>query len=225
MSTIAPPSSTRTGQTPPVEPPASSYASPDLAPPHAPADVDTVLGEYTDVSTVVHAATKFRDAGYQKWDLYAPFPIHGVEKAMGFGYTRLPWVTLIFGVTGMLTGLALATYTMASEFRTPWLPFSQALWGYPFLISGKPYHSLPAWIPIIFELTIMFAAYSTVIGMFLMNKLPMLYNPLFKSERFRRATQDRFFIGVNRRDSKFDIDEITQLLKDTGATHVETVTN
>ncbi|MEM1207885.1 MAG: DUF3341 domain-containing protein [Planctomycetota bacterium] len=215
MSTIAPPSSAP----PAVDP------TPQVAPPHAPAEVDTVLGEYDDVSQVIHAATKFRDAGYQRWDLYAPFPIHGVEKAMGFGYTSLPWVSLIFGVTGLLTGLVLMTYTMASEFATPWFPFSQKLWGYPFLISGKPYHSGPAWIPVMFELTIMFAAYSTVFGMFIMNKLPMLYNPLFKSERFRRATQDRFFIGVNCRDPKFDVEEITRLLKDTGSTHVETVTN
>jgi len=220
MSTIAPPSAA-----PPADPPTHAPPTPDVAPPHAPAEVDTVLGEYNDVSQVVHAATRFRDAGYQRWDLYSPFPIHGVEKAMGFGYTKLPWITLAFGVTGLLTGLGLATYTMASEFATPWFPFSQQLWGYPFLISGKPYHSAPAWIPIVFELTIMFAAYSTVFGMFIMNKLPMLYNPLFKSERFRRATQDRFFIGVNCRDSKFDVEEITKLLKDTGATHVETVTN
>ncbi|MEM6334327.1 MAG: DUF3341 domain-containing protein [Planctomycetota bacterium] len=210
---------------PPVDPPTQAPPTPEVAPPHAPAEVDTVLGEYEDVSTVVAAAEKFRDAGYQHWDLYAPFPIHGIEKPMGIKYTKLPWVTLTCGLTGLMTGLALATYTMASEFPTPFLPFSQELWGYPYLISGKPYHSLPAWIPIMFELTIMFAAYSTVFGMFLFNKLPMLYNPLFKSERFKRATQDRFFIGVNCRDRKFDVDEITKLLKDTGSTYVETVTN
>ncbi len=182
-----------------------------------------IIGEYDTVDGVMDAARRFRDAGYTKWDVHAPFPIHGIDRAMGIRPTALPWITLVCGLVGMTAGLVLTIYTMATEFATPWLPFSQALWGYPFIISGKPYNSLPAWIPVVFELTIMFAAYSTVFGMFILNKLPMLYNPLFKSDNFRRATSDRFFIAVDVRDPQFG--QAEPLLRETGALSVETLTH
>ena len=182
-----------------------------------------IIGEYDHVDAIMDAARKFRDAGYRKWDVHTPFPIHGIDRAMGIKPTILPWITLVCGLAGMATGLTLTIYTMSTAFATPFFPGSEPLWGYPFLISGKPFNSLPAWIPVVFELTIMFAAYSTVFSVFLLSKLPMLYNPLFKSDAFRRATADRFFIAVDARDAQFD--QAQALLHETGALSVETLTH
>jgi hypothetical protein len=94
---------------------------------------------------------------------------------------------------------------------------------YPFLISGKPLWSLPANIPVIFELTVLCSALTTVFGMLGLNKLPQLYNPLFRSERFRRVTTDRFFVVIDATDPKFNEAETTRLLQDAGAAAVERV--
>jgi hypothetical protein len=180
-----------------------------------------ILGAYDTVDAVMDAARRFRDAGYKRWDVYSPFPIHGIDRAMGNKPTILPWIVLVGGLTGMGLGLFLCIYTMATEFESFFLPGSQRIWGYPYLISGKPFNSLPAWIPVVFELTILFAAFGAVFGMFILNKLPLLYNPLFKSVKFKRVTDDRFYIGVDARDAKFG--EAEALLKETGASDLETV--
>jgi hypothetical protein len=180
-----------------------------------------VLGAFATVDALVKAARVFRDAGYKRWDVYSPFPIHGIDRAMGTRPTKLPWVVLIAGLTGMTTGILLTIFTMATEFGIPFIPGAGDLIGFPYLISGKPLNSLPAWIPVIFELTILFSVFGAVFGMFLMNRLPLLYNPLFKSEMFRRATNDRFFIGVDARDKTFDLEKTQALLQEQGALRVE----
>lgn len=182
-----------------------------------------VIGEYDDVTTVMNAATKFRDAGFKRWDVYSPFPIHGIDKAMGTKPTILPWIVLVCGLTGMLSGIVLCIFTMATEFQVPYMPWVEGIIGYPYLISGKPYNSFPAYIAVIFELTILLSAFGAVFGMFILNKLPMLYNPLLTSDRFRRATNDRFYIGVEARDGAFDEDKVSAMLRDTGASAVETI--
>jgi hypothetical protein len=168
-----------------------------------------VMGEFADVDSIMAAARAVRKAGFRRWDVHSPFPIHGIDRAMGVRPTVLPWLTLIGGLTGLATGIALEGYTMGFD--------------YPYIISGKPYLSWPAFVPVIFELTVLFAALATVFGMLGLNRLPQLYNPLFRSERFRRATADRFFIVIDATDDKFDEGETPKLLTALGAVAVERV--
>ncbi len=168
-----------------------------------------VMGEFTDVDSVIDAARALRDAGFTRWDVHSPFPIHGIDQAMGTRPTILPWLVLGGGLTGLVTGLGLQWFTNAYEYK--------------FLISGKPFFSLPAFIPIIFELTILFSALTAVFGMILLNKLPLLHNPLLASERFRHATADRFFVVVESADARFDEAETEAMLKALGATYIERI--
>ena len=185
------------------------------SPPHLTADANEqgelagLVGEFETVVDVYNAAERVRQAGYRKWDVHSPFPIHGIDAAIGVRPTILPWVVLGFGVTGLLVGLLLAWYTNAVD--------------YPFLISGKPIFSLPANIPVIFETTILLSAFAAVFGMLLLNRLPLLYNPLFRLRRFRRVTNDRFFVMIDARDPRFDLQHSAELLKDAGASAVEEV--
>lgn len=148
------------------------------------------LAEFETVDAVVEAARKCRDAGFSKWDVHAPFPIHGMDEAMGIKPTILPWLVLMGGLSGLTGGLLMQWWMNAVD--------------YQYIISGKPMWSLPANIPVIFECTVLCSAFTSVFGMFLLNKLPCMYNPLFKSERFRRATDDRFFVVIDSADPKFD---------------------
>ena len=166
-----------------------------------------LLAEFADVDGVLHAAAAVRDAGYSRWDVHTPFPVHGMDQAMGIRPTVLPWFVLGAGVLGMAGGLALQWYANALN--------------YPIYVSGKPLVSLPAWIPVTFEMTILFAALTVVIGMLGLNRLPHLYNPLFKSRRFRRVTNDRFFVVIDAADPQFDREAIETLFTGLGATAVE----
>lgn len=168
-----------------------------------------LLAEFNDVDSVVDAARAVRSAGHQRFDVHSPFPIAGIDDVIGIRPTILPWIALLCGLAGLTGGLVLSVWTMSID--------------YPYLISGKPFNSMPAWIPVIFECTILLAAFGAVFGMFLLNKQPMLYNPLFKHDRFRRASSDRFFIAIEARDRRFDLGKTRQLLEDQGATAVEIV--
>lgn len=177
-------------------------------------EVDTprllaLMAEFKDVDGVMLAARKVRNAGYTIWDVHSPFPIHGIDKAMGIQATILPWLVLGGGLVGLVSGLALTIWTMAID--------------YPYLISGKPLNSLPAFIPVVFELTILVAALTAVFGMLGLNKLPMLFNPLLCNERFRRVTDDRFFVLIDCNDPKFDEAATQALLESTDPVLVERV--
>lgn len=193
----------------------------EALPAHPPADLVGLLAEFETVGPVVHAARRMRDAGYERFDVHSPFPIHYIDKAMGAPRTILPWLTLGGGVAGFFAGLMLVWWTNATTFDDVATSFQ----GYKYLISGKPTFSLPANIPIIFETTVLFAAFAAVLGMFGLNKLPMLYNPLFRSERFRRATNDRFFVFVMADDPVFEYQTTCDMLCELGATTVEAVTD
>ena len=138
---------------------------------------------------------------------------------MGLRPTILPWITLAHGIAGLLLGLLLVWWINAKT--VPGVP--TVLQGYEYLVSGKPLFSLPANIPILFETTVLLAAIGTLLGMIGLNKLPMLHNPLFKSERFRRATDDRYFVVIEAEDPKFEMEMVRGLLKSLGATAIEVV--
>jgi len=192
-----------------------------LTPEAPPTVVHGMIAEFNDVDSIMHAAEAVRDAGYKKWDVHTSFPIHGIDEAMGIKPTILPWIVLACGLTGMMSGLVLTLYTMSTYFDVDHLP--QALRGYEFFISGKPLAALPAYIPVVFETTILFSAFGAVFGMFGLNLLPQHNNPLFTSERFRRATADKFFVAIESRDRKFDAERSADFLRDLGATAVELI--
>ena len=145
-----------------------------------------LITEFEDAPTLVRAVEQVRDAGFENWDVHTPFPVHGMDDAMGIKGTQLPFIVL----GGGLTGLALATLMQW------WMNAVD----YPFWISGKPLFGLPANIPIMFELTVLFSAFATFFGMWGLNGMPRLYHPLHTNRRFRRATQDRFFIVIEAKD-------------------------
>ena len=165
------------------------------------------LAEFESPADILAAAAKVRDAGYRRWDAHTPFPVHGLDQAMGLRGTKLPWIVMAGGTTGCLFGLALQWWTNAVN--------------YPFLISGKPFWSIPANIPVMFELTVLFSAISAFGSMILMNGFPQWHHPVFSSERFRRATQDRFFLSIEADDPRFDEERTLAFLRGLGGLGVE----
>jgi mono/diheme cytochrome c family protein len=168
-----------------------------------------VLAEYEDPAALIHAAEGVRDAGYRQWDCHSPFPVHGLDPAMGIRPTILPWLALGAGLAGAAVSLLLQWWTNAID--------------YPFLISGKPYFSLPANIPITFEAIVLLSAFAAFGGAIVLSWLPEYSHPVLRSERFRRATTDGFFVSIEARDPQFDGEATGQLLESLGATHVETI--
>ena len=177
-----------------------------------------LMAEFAGVDELLRAAKAVRDAGYTRWDVHSPFPVHGMDAAMGLRATKLPLIVFIMGVSGTLGGLFLVWWTNATDFAVP-----HALRGYQYIISGKPIFSLPANIPVIFETTVLLAALGAVFGMLLMNGLRRLYHPLLARERFRRVTNDRFFISIEAADPLFDQAATAGMLLGLKAAHVEEV--
>jgi hypothetical protein len=173
------------------------------------AELMALLAEFPTVTKVVDAARAVRAAGYTRWDVHTPFPVHGIDPVIGIRPTWLPWLVLGAGLFGLVGGITLQWYVNAHD--------------YQYLISGKPFWSLPANIPVAFETTVLCSALTAVFGMLLLNRLPTLSNPLFKIDRFRRATSDRFFIVVDSTDERFELQRLTELLVNAGATAIERV--
>jgi hypothetical protein len=197
--------------------PTHAHGTTAAAPPRR---VACLLAEFENPAQILEAAEKVRDAGYRHWDCHTPFPVHGLDKAMGIRRTILPVLVFFAGAAGCTTGLVLQLFTNSFGF-TIWA----MVWvtGYPFLISGKPALSIPAFIPVMFELTILFSALACVKLMFLFNGLPQLYHPLFRSNRFRRASNDRFYLVIEARDPKFLPKKTEEFLKTLGPSAVEAV--
>jgi hypothetical protein len=168
-----------------------------------------VLAEFASPKDLYHACERVRDAGYTRWDAHTPFPVHGLDHAMGLGRSRLPYVTLFFGLCGAIGGFALQVWANGIA--------------YPIVISGKPYFNWQPYIPITFELGVLLAAISTVVGMLAFNELPMLFHPLFGSSAFERVTDDGFFISIESWDPKFDLTATERFLSSIGASRVERV--
>ncbi len=166
-----------------------------------------ILGEFATPADLYHACERVRDAGFTRWDAHSPFPVHGLEKAMGVRRSKLPWIVLGMGLTGAALGFILQWWVHAVA--------------YPLVISGKPYFSWPAFIPITFELGVLFAALGAVFGMLGLNRLPMHNHPLFRSKVFERVTDDAFFISIESWDPRFDASATGKLLESLGARSVE----
>jgi len=167
------------------------------------------LAEFGVVEELIAGAKKVRDAGYTRWDAHTPFPVHGLDDAMGIEPSRLPFFVFGAGALGAAAGLALQWWTNAFDYKL--------------IISGKPFFSIPANIPVTFEITVLASALAAFFGMLVFNDLPMWYHALFRSERFRRATSDRFFLSIEARDPLFDRQETRALLESLPGATVEEV--
>ena len=168
-----------------------------------------VLAEYDTPGELVEAARKVRDAGYTEFDCYSPFPVHGIDEAMGIKRTILPVLIFGGGFAGTIGGLLLQWWCNA--------------YSWPWNISGKPTWSIPANIPIAFETTILLAVFTSFFGMWILNKLPQVWHPFFRNERFNHVTDDAFLLGIEARDRRFDAEGTPKLLADAGAIGVENV--
>ena len=148
-----------------------------------------LMAEFEQTEELLNAARAAFKAGYRKMDAYSPFPVEGVAEALGFEHTRVPLVVLIGGIMGAAIAYGMQYYS--------------AVWDYPLNIGGRPLHSWPSFIPITFELTVLFAAIAAVFGMLLMNGLPKPYHPVFNVTAFKLASQTRFFLCLQATDPQF----------------------
>lgn len=171
-----------------------------------------ILAEFTSTHDVLHAAEAVHKAGYVRWDAHTPFPVHGMDRAMGLRDSRLGWIVIAFALAG-LTGAFVMMHWMNGV-------------DYPTIVGDKPAGApgtLPSMVPIMFELTILFSAFGSVLGMFGLNRLPRHNHPVFASDRFRLASDDRFFISIEADDPKFDVQKTRAMLEEVHALNVEVI--
>lgn len=165
-----------------------------------------VIATFETPVAVYHAAEKVRDAGYKNWDVIAPCPIHGLDKAMGLKRSIVPRISLVGGLTGFTTGMSLIWFTNYFD--------------YPLIVGGKPLFSPMFAFPVSYELTILFTAFATIIGMFVLNGLPMHYHPVLKYPKIARGMDDLFFIVIETRDPRFNSANTKALLEQAGGTEI-----
>jgi len=170
-----------------------------------------LLAEFSTPDALLEASRKCRDAGFSKWDACTPYPIHGLEGAMGIKMTRLPWVVFFMGLTGFTTATLLQIG-------------ANGAFGYAFHISGKPLAGWPSMGPVMFELTVLFSALTTLLVMAVFNNLPLFNHPAFKVENFKHVTSHSFFVIIEARDPKFTEAGTAEFLKSLGAEKITTLT-
>lgn len=169
-----------------------------------------LMAEFADPTTLVEAAKRVHAEGYRKVDAYTPFPMHELFDALDIHDKKLQMTVLGAGITGAFAGFGLCYWTQVIA--------------YPLNIGGRPFNSWPSFIPVTFEVTILFAAFTTVIAMILMNGLPMPYHPVFNVQRFReRASQDGLFLAIEADDPKFDREKTRAFLQQLGAREVNEI--
>lgn len=175
------------------------------------------LAEYDSPEEVMRAARRVRDAGYASWDVHTPYPVHGMEKAMGLPETRLGFISMTAGMLGLGAAVFMIYFMNASEWNILGFP------GYPLVVGGKPPGAFPPMVPIMFELAILLTGFGTLLGMLHLVRLPRHHHPIFESERFAAASDDKFFISIETADAMFDTEKTRQLLESTNPAHVELV--
>lgn len=175
-----------------------------------------LLAQFDDPSSLIAACNSAREAGYEKMDAYSPFPVHGIDPAIGIKRSILPFIVLVVGIGAAFVGIGLQYFANSSNLDAV-SPFP----GYPFAIGGKPIFSAPANIPVTFEIIVLSSAFATFLGMWFLNKLPMFSNPLHRISRFKRATNDKFFLMIEEADPKFAYATTEGQLNEWGAVAIE----
>jgi hypothetical protein len=166
-----------------------------------------LIATFDRPADLYHAAEQVRDAGYRHWDCITPFPVHGLDKAMGLRRSIVPRISLAGGITGFCTGMTLIYFADAYANRL--------------VVGGKPYFSPLFAFPVSYELTILFTAFATIIGMFLVNGLPMHYHPVLKYDKIVRGMDDTFFIVIEARDPRFNSANTKALLEKAGGKNIQ----
>src|SRR5436309_9120378 len=165
-----------------------------------------IMAEFAEPEQLRSAARHAYTAGYRKMDAYSPYAIEGLAEAVGLQKTRVPLLTLLGGLVGAITGYGMQWYSAALD--------------YPLNVGGRPLHSWPAFVPITFELAVLFAAIAAVLGLLWMNGLPRLHHSIFNAPNFKLASQTRFFLCIEASDHVFDADEVREFLHSLGAISV-----
>ena len=168
-----------------------------------------LLAQYENPQKIYTACERVRDAGYTRWDSCVPFPVHGLDKAMGLKPTVLPWIVLSMGLAAFVFGIGFQMWAMA--------------YAYPFIVGGKPLFSIPAFVPVWYETTVLTSCLTAFFFNWILSGLPRMHHPAFASKAFGRATDDKFFILIEAGDASFDLQKTAALLKDAGATLVEEI--
>ena len=169
-----------------------------------------LMAVFETPADAMHAAEQVRDAGYSKWDVHTPYPVHGLDAAMGLPNSPVGWFTFLGGLTGYTTGMTMIWWMNAYDYKI--------------VIGGKPMFSPFYTFPVSYELTILFASFGSLIGMFLLNRLPRLHHPLLKNRKFcAGATHDKFILVIETADPKFNDQETRKLLASAGSKHIELV--
>jgi ActD protein len=162
-------------------------------------NLNGLMAEFGSASDLVEAAKTTHRSGYNDIEAYSPFPVHGLSEAVGFKKDWVPFIVLMGGIVGGCTGYGLQYWVSAIT--------------YPLNIGGRPLNSWPSFVIITFELTVLFAGLSAMIGMLILNDLPRPYHPVFNVPQFERASQDRFFLCVFAADPKFDVSQTRRFLE------------
>ena len=166
-----------------------------------------LIATFETTPGLYHAAELVRDAGYSNWDCITPFPVHGLDGAMGLKRSRVPRISLCGGITGFCTGMSMIFWTGAVD--------------YPLIVGGKPFFSPMFAVPVSYELTILFTAFATIGGMLFLNGLPMHYHPVLKYEHIRRGMDDQFFVVIEARDPRFNLANTKALLEKAGGKNIQ----
>ena len=167
-----------------------------------------IMAEFSTVKALVHATKEAHKAGYRHMDAYTPYPVEAVFHAL-LRHSRIPWLIFLGGLIGGLTGFGFQYWVNTTA--------------YPLNIGGRPLNTWPMWVPVTFELTILFAGLTAVLGMLALNGFPMPYHPVFNVGRFDKASQDGFFLCLESSDPLFDTERTKAFLQTLQATHVEEV--
>ena len=168
-----------------------------------------IMAEFETAADIMHAAEKVRDKGFRRWDVFTPFPIHGMDAAMGLKNSKVGWFSFIGGCIGFTSGMLMIWWMNAVD--------------YPIMIGGKPMFSPFGAFPPSYELTILLGSFGTLGGMLLLNRLPRLHHPLLKHPRFALASHDRYFLVIETADPKYSETEIRKLLESAGSKRIEIV--
>lgn len=168
------------------------------APPAREPELAGFVARFSGAKSLMEAASKTRDAGFKEFDCYVPYPIHGLDHAMGMKPTRLPFIVLGCACVGLITAVLLQWFTNAID--------------YPYIISGKPLMSIPSSMPVNFELTVLFSAFGALLGMLALNNLPRFYNRLFLLDPFQKVTTNGFFLAIENKDPKFHAEHTQEFL-------------
>ncbi len=168
-----------------------------------------VLAEYETPAAAMEAAAKVRDAGYKRWDVHTPYPVHGMDEAMGLKNSQVGWFTFLGGLTGYTSGMLMIWFMNGYD--------------YQIVVGGKPLFSGFYAFPVCYEMTILLGAFGSLGGMLLFNRLPRLHHPLLKNLRFATVTHDKFFIVIETADTKYTPEGTHKLLSDAGSKHIEMV--